>query len=667
MNVKKLKGYKNVYRARIGGYRLFYTFGQNWVKLLSVRKRDERTYELELSEFETPEPLPDYSILEPQATEAPVVTFVVAANNQPAPLASSSITTALPYELTEALLKQWKIPEQYWTDLLSVQNSEALLDLPISHEFINRILDIFFPRSIEELEAQSEYLLKEPEDLDRFVEGSLIDFLLKLDPKQERLRNLESDDAMLITGGAGTGKSTLALYRVQKLVAFGYKPILFTTYTNALVNYSKQLLEQLLGKPPKAAGVEVMTVDSIAYRYYTDIYGEAPIATHYQCLGCLQTALQITEIPATNICDRQVRQQKLEELGLSYLLQEILDVIEARGLSTLEEYLAVRRRGRLIPLKANIREAMWAIYQNWQERMTINGYITWEQLRRKALDVVTQLPHKPYQAVIIDEAQDLSPISLRLLLALVPSFQRVYLTADISQSIYQRGFSWKQVHADLEVNVRRIIRRNYRNTQQIATACATILQGTDAGDPKCPVQKLSPYQGNLPTLLLVDNREQETQAIREFFTTAARQFRLPLHSSAVLCPSEQMCQEIAQRLTQQGMKAEFISGKMLSINKPHIKVLTLHSAKGLEFPFVAVMGLNQGSLPFVDPSLPLGEVPAAINEQRRLFYVGCSRAMRALMVCGSRSRPSTFLDSLCTPDWQRQNFHEANFQTQELT
>lgn len=84
------------------------------------RKRDERTYELELSEFETPEPLSDYSILEPQATEAPVVTSVVAANNQPAPLASSGITTALPYELTEALLKQWKIPEQYWTDLLSV-------------------------------------------------------------------------------------------------------------------------------------------------------------------------------------------------------------------------------------------------------------------------------------------------------------------------------------------------------------------------------------------------------------------------------------------------------------------------------------------------------------------------------------------------------------------
>ena len=654
-DAKKLKGYENnVYRVHVGrDYRLIYSFGQGWVKLLSIRKRSEAYEDEPSADFEKPPSYPSPGILEPQLT-LEVKTSVASPSLQPAPNPSPEITTALPYEFTESLLKQWQIPQEYWPNLLRVQNTEALLDLPIPHEFINRILDIFFPRSIEELEAQPEYLLRTPEDLDRFVEGNLIDFLLKLDPKQERLRNLESSHPILITGGPGTGKSTLALYRVQKLVALGYKPILFTTYTNTLVNYSKQLLEQLLGKPPEAAGVKVTTVDSIALRYYVKYYGEPTLAEHNQCLGCLQTALQTTEIPATNVSDRQVRQQKLEDLGLLYLLQEILDVIEARGLSTLEDYLAIKkRRGRLIPLRRNIREAIWAVYQTWQARMATNGYITWEQLRRKALEVATQLPEKPYQALIIDEAQDLSPVSLRLLLALVPSFQRVYLTADASQSIFQRGFSWKQVHADLQVRQRRILLRNYRNTQQIATACATILQGTDAGDTEGPVQEPFPYQGNPPTVLLVDNWKQEIQAIRDFLTKAAQQFRLPLHGSAVLCPNEQVCQEIAQRLTKLGMKAEFVSGKMLDINKPHIKVLTLHSAKGLEFPFVVVMGLKQGLLPYVNPCLPPDEAPAAIDEQRRLFYVGCSRAMRALMVCGSRSKPSTFLDSLCTPDWQR--------------
>lgn len=654
-DAKKLQGYSNVYRVRIGDdYRLIYSFGQGWVNLLSIRKRDERTYKLEIQEFKPLTSPPEAALLTPQsASEEAIRKLKVECGTNDFPTNKVETTTTLPLELTESLLKQWQIPQKYWTNLLRVQNSEALLDLDIPHEFIIRILDILFPRAIEELEAQPQYLLQEPENLDRYFEGNLIDFLLKLDPKQERLKNIQSDQPLLITGGPGSGKSTIALYRVQKLVELGYKSILFTTYTNSLINNSKQLLTQLLGKPPGAAGVEVTTADAIARRYYAQVYGEPNIATDEQCLGCLQKALEITEISATDISNRQAYQQKLKELGLRYLLEEILDVIEARELS-LEEYLVKKRRGRLIRLTRNIRKAIWAIYQTWQERMTANGYISWEQLRRKALEVARQLPQKPYQAVFIDEAQDLSPVSLRLLLALVPSFQKVFLTADASQSIFQLGFSWRQVHADLNVSVRKIIRHNYRNTQQIASACATILQGTNADDTEPLIQEFSPHQGNLPILLLVDNQKQEIQAIKEFFITAARQFRLPLHGSAVLCPTHQVCQEVARELTHLGMKAEFGNGKTLDINKPHVKVLTLHSAKGLEFPFVVVVGLRENSLPHVRPNTLLEEVPAVIDEQRRLFYVGCTRAMRALMVCGSASHPSLFLDSLTHPNWQRQ-------------
>ena len=59
-----------------------------------------------------------------------------------------------------------------------------------------------------------------------------------------------------------------------------------------------------------------------------------------------------------------------------------------------------------------------------------------------------------YQALIIDEAQDLSPAALRFLLALVELPERICLTADAAQSLYQRGFSWRQVDADLNVSGR---------------------------------------------------------------------------------------------------------------------------------------------------------------------------------------------------------------------
>jgi len=79
---------------------------------------------------------------------------------------------------------------------------------------------------------------------------------------------------------------------------------------------------------------------------------------------------------------------------------------------------------------------------------------------------------------------------------------------------------------------------------------------------------------------------------------------------------------------------------------PSVKIMTLHKSKGLEFPHVYILGLNNGILP---QSLTDEEV---INE-RKLFYVGCTRAMNDLMICyyendvdGEPLNPSIFIDEL---------------------
>ena len=659
-DAKKLKGYtNNVYRIRLGDYRLFYSFGQGWVKLLSVRKRDERTYEIELSELDEPSPPPESSVLEPQAEE--VASHKSSVVTQPAPPVappsteeSSLITTSLPFKLTQTRLKRWQIPSDHWPAITTAPNAEALLELPIPEQYIQRIIDNLYPRPIEEIIGDREYVLKQPEDLDRFVEGSLTSFLLKLDPEQEKLRDFGKQGPILVKGGPGTGKSTLAIYRVQSLLKQGLQPILFTTYTKALVTYSEQLLTQLLEQPLDTAGVKVATVDSLTYLYYVKTYGKPKFASEDRCLALLKAALQTADIPAENVFDQQVRQQSLERLGLPYLLQEIQDVIEGWGLTSLDEYSILERRGRGVPLKATIRAALWSVYQKWQQLMESEGYITWPQLRCKALSVVQQLAELPYRSVVIDEAQDLSPVSLRFLLSLVPSLNGVYLTADASQSLYQRGFSWKQIHEDLKVTGRTLLlKRNYRNTEQIMNACATVLKGTSAGDIDCIGQEPSTYQGKTPTIVLTDSIDQEGRLIHSFFIEAAKRCRLPIHGGAVLCPSSAMGKAIAQRLLEQGAEAKFVSGNDIDLNATHIKVLTLHSAKGLEFPFVAIVGLREGTLPHISPDLPDDEMETVSDEQRRLFYVGCSRAMRSLMVCGSRSNPSTFLENLTAPYWTR--------------
>ena len=651
-DAKKLKGYTNhVYRVRIGDYRLFYSFGQGWVKLLSVRKRDDRTYEIELPEVDAPAPPPDWAV---GSRESGVGETSSTPPATPHSLLPIPTTTALPFKLTEALLKQWQIPSAHWPGIIAAPNSEALLELPIPDHYLQRIIDNLYPRPIEEIITEREYVLKQPEDLDRFVEGSLTTFLLKLDPEQEKLKAFGKQGPILVKGGPGTGKSTLAIYRVQSLLEQGFKPVLFTTYTKALVTYSEQLLTQLIGQPLDQARVKVASVDSLTFHYYGQTYGKPTFAREDQCLALLAVALRTAEIPAKNSFDRQGRRQSLERLGPPYLLQELQDVIEGWGVMSLEDYLALDRRGRGAPLQAKLREALWSIYQTWQKLMERDGYITWPQLRCKALTVVEQLAESPYQAVVIDEAQDLSPVSLRFLLALVPSLEGVYLTADASQSLYQRGFSWKQIHADLKVTGRTLLlKRNYRNTEQIIVACATILEGTSAGDADCLAQEPSAYQGEIPTIILTDSVEQESRLIHSFFIEAAKRCRLPLHGGAVLCPTKELGKEIAQRLVRQGVEAEFVAGNDIDLSATYIKVMTLHSAKGLEFPYVAVVGLREGILPYRGADLPEDEMKSVSDEQRRLFYVGCSRAMRALLVSGSRSNPSSFLEGLSVPYWKK--------------
>ena len=318
-DAKKLKGYQNnIYRVRIGDYRLIYSFGEGWVQLLSIRKRDDRTYDLEVPEPDNLSTPPNAAILTPQPQKAVSYAAIPIESVQP-PAEAAPIATALPFELTDNLLQQWQIPTEYRADILKAETSESILELLIPDRLIARILDNLYPRPIEEIQTQRQYILTTPEDLDRVVEGSLTDFLLKLDPEQEKLLNFGGTGTTLVKGGPGTGKSTLALYRVQKLLDQGYSSILFTTYTNALVTYSEQLLRQLLQQSPEEKGVKVSTVDGLAFYYYVRAYGKP---TRLLCgngrlhqplkTGDRHCADQREQIPAANVFDRQVRRQTLE-------------------------------------------------------------------------------------------------------------------------------------------------------------------------------------------------------------------------------------------------------------------------------------------------------------------------------------------------------------------
>ncbi len=71
-----------------------------------------------------------------------------------------------------------------------------------------------------------------------------------------------------------------------------------------------------------------------------------------------------------------------------------------------------------------------------------------------------------------------------------------------------------------------------------------------------------------------------------------------------------------------------------------VTLMTLHAAKGLEFPVVFMVGCEEGLLPYVPPGDREGAPlrPVDVEEERRLFYVGMTRAQQKLVLSHARSR-----------------------------
>jgi DNA helicase-2/ATP-dependent DNA helicase PcrA len=69
-------------------------------------------------------------------------------------------------------------------------------------------------------------------------------------------------------------------------------------------------------------------------------------------------------------------------------------------------------------------------------------------------------------------------------------------------------------------------------------------------------------------------------------------------------------------------------------DKPSVTLMTLHSAKGLEFPIVVVSGVEDGLIPLSKNY----DDPEDLEEERRLFYVGMTRAKRRLYLLHSQTR-----------------------------
>ena len=255
-----------------------------------------------------------------------------------------------------------------------------------------------------------------------------------------------------------------------------------------------------------------------------------------------------------------------------------------------------------------------------------------------------RVPGGQYLALLIDEAHDFEDAWLRIAGRMVsPATNSLLVLYDDAQSIYQgkrRKFNFASVGIEARGRTS-ILRLNYRNTAEVlalAMHCAHgLLQGdgTARGDDELPlVQPLSAgRRGALPVLIEARNAFDEAELVAER-VAAALDGGTPPDDIAVLCRAKALMRPIEQALARRGVPLQSMNAlafRRFDWRRPSVKLLTMHSAKGLEFGLVVVAGLQ---------ALPLRD--EAVEDAVRLLYVAMTRATRELVL--SAHGPSALVE-----------------------
>lgn len=639
-DAKKLEGFSNIYRVKVGdNYRIVYGVSKRIVQLYGIGHRNKIYNNLSIPEKFIP--LEDRDIEDAEG--------ILASKEQVVsePMPSQDSTPQDTIEISENILKQINISEEHWAVLTAIKDEDELMDAPVPVPVLQRLIERLYPRSIDQVLEQPSYILHDIDDLSQYCDKDVIDLLLWLDPEQERLLDVDIDEPILVRGGPGTGKSIMAIYHIKRLVDQGKCPILLATHSSSFSAYAKQLTERLLGQSVEKLGIEIKTIESLVCEYFYQYRENPDCPSNEMEMNLLKEAISIckSQIPRNvGALKWNISHDKVKRLGYDYILEEIQEVIESCCLER-ADYLTLDRRGRRISIGLRERNFLWNVTQVWHSLLREKSYFTKGLINAKALELAQGNDHKKYQYLVIDEAQDLSPVRFKFLLELIESKKNVYVTADEAQAIYTKGFSWREIYNTL--NTKKILNLNYnfRNTEQISSACSIILENANDNPARS--------YGERPLVVEVDDIQEEVRVIKEFFRSSAKQNRIPLRAAAILCPNKEMTYEYARLMNQESQIAKSVWGGDIDFREPFVKVLTLADAKGLEFPFVAIAGMHSDTFPGDLTEILEEEREVVLSQKKRMLYVGCSRATRALLVTKPTKNPSEFIDLLREPLWEQ--------------
>ncbi|MFG0318244.1 MAG: 3'-5' exonuclease, partial [Planctomycetota bacterium JB042] len=533
----------------------------------------------------------------------------------------------------DAYLLSLGLPEDWLPVLRKVTNDDELLDVlhELPDEVADRLVDVAAGRLVtppapvaadQPLDAVPDqrrrfYVVRDAEELTEILAKPLAAWLRYLHPSQRELVDRSHRGAVKVTGSAGTGKTVVAMHRAVHL-ARQKKRVLLTSYVTTLCQNLAANVD-LLCRGAERERIKVQTVDKTALAFCRAAGLNLHPTTDEKVRDRLKAAIAVAGAP----------------MDEGFLLAELDQVIVAQAIRTWDEYRAASRTGRGRPLSVRDRKTAWTVLGRVVDDLLESGRVPWSFLCRAAREKLEAgEADSPYDAVVVDELQDLGPEQIRFLAALCPDPAALMVVGDAGQRIYPGGFSLRRLGVDVRGRSH-VLRINYRTTEQIRRAADALLgdRVDDMDGAAEPRDARSLLNGPEPALHGFGTEDEQLAFLAERIA-ALRDEGLALSEIGVFAPYNNQVEKLAEGLRAADVRVHVLGPDDHLEADDGVRLGTMHRAKGLEFKAVFATFCSAGCIPasFVRKIKDPAEREVAEAQQRRLLYVVMTRARDELTV-----------------------------------
>lgn len=500
-----------------------------------------------------------------------------------------------------------------------------------------------FSKALEHPDALRRFHVVEDDlELAAILNAPLEKWRVFLHPSQRKLVEKDVNGPIRVLGGAGTGKTVVAMHRAKWLIEKRlHQPtdrLLLTTFTRNLssdirANLGKICSEEVLRK------IEVVNLDSWVVDFLKKQGFQYRVAYNPEAQPLWEQAVAVA--PSLS-------------LPTSFFKDEWDKVVIPQGITSHQDYLRASRLGRGRSISRKERASIWPVFEEYRALLREKGLIdVGDAMREARMLLANKGDILPYRAIIVDEAQDMGPQAFQLLRQMIPQEKAndLFIVGDAHQRIYGQ----KVVLGRCGINVRgrrsQTLKINYRTTEQIRSWAVSLLEGKPIDDLDGGLDSSKGYkslmQGMAPEIRNFPSMSEELDFLQEILTQKKNEGTLS--GACLVARTKTILEDYGSQLRGKGIETYLLDRDTPDdSSKPGLRLATIHRVKGLEFDEVFIVSASDGVHP-LDRALQSATDETSEDEvdlqERALLYVASTRAKRHVWIT-SYGKPSRYLDSI---------------------